>query len=73
MDKRELPFDCMVGTEDEVVTNIYSGETCTLPPDAVAVFDTIKGAEITGNHSLMGKGLAWFSDHFPTEYMILLD
>jgi len=37
------------------------------------VYDTIKGAEITGNYSLLRKGLDWFSEHFPQEYMILLD
>ena len=44
-----------------------------LEPDAVAVFDCIKGAEITKEYDMAQKGLAWFRKYFPKEYMILLD
>ena len=70
---RKLPFDCIVGTEREEVENSLSGEKVTLEPDAVAVFDVIKGAELLGNATLMSKGLYWFRTHFPEEYMVLLD
>ena len=49
----KLPFKIML--EDpkskhalETVTNPYSGQSCQLPRYAVAVYDTIKGAEVTG-------------------------
>jgi len=71
--KRPLPFDCRPYSKSEEVTNPYSGETCTLEPDALAVYDVIKGAEITGNHKLVRKGLDWFRKYFPSEYYTLLD
>ena len=68
-----LPFDCMVGETAETITNPYSGESVELSPEAVAVYDTIKGAEMLGNHDHMEKGIAWFQKYYPKEYMILLD
>ena len=44
----QLPFDCVVGTDFEDIKNPFSGETVNCPPDFVAVYDTIKGAEIVG-------------------------
>ena len=58
--ERPLPFDCIVGTEKEVVQNPYSGESCELEPDAVAVYDTIKGAELMEEFKIVRKGLDWF-------------
>ena len=55
------------------LTNPYSGETATVPAFAVAIYDTIKGAEHTQDHTLMQKGLDWFSRNFTKQYMILLD
>ena len=50
---RKLPFDCKVIDKDPVeVANPYSGETCTLEPDAIAVYDTIKGAELFEQYDL---------------------
>ena len=68
-----LPFECQVGTETETITNPYSGESVELSPEAVAVYDTIKGAEMLGNYDTMQKGLAWFRQYYPQEYMVLLD
>ena len=44
----QLPFDCVVGTDFEDIQNPFSGETVNCPPDFVAVYDTIKGAELMG-------------------------
>ena len=55
------------------VPNMYSGVTASLPWFAVAVYDMIKGAEVTEDYDLMQNGLSWFSKHFPNEYMTLLD
>ena len=68
-----LPFECQVGTETGTITNPYSGESVELSPEAVAVYDTIKGAEMLGNYDTMQKGLAWFRQYYPQEYMVLLD
>jgi hypothetical protein len=56
-----------------VVTNRFSGESCTLEPDAIAVYDCIIGAEMIGDYKRMQKGLNWFRKYFPEEYMVLLD
>ena len=74
----KLPFKIML--EDpkskhalETVTNPYSGQSCQLPRYAVAVYDTIKGAEVTGDVDLMRKGLTWFQKNFIDQYYVLLD
>jgi len=70
----KLPYkDIFVGKADEFVTNPFSGEGCMLKPEAVAVYDTIKGCELFGDYKGVRKGLDWFAKHFPQEYMILLD
>lgn len=69
----KLPFECMVGTENEVITNPFSGQSITLSPEAVAVYDTIQGCQLIGDYKTMRKGLDWFSRHFPEAYMVLLD
>jgi len=71
--KRKLPFDCVVLEHPEEITNKFSGEKVMLPPDAVAVYDTIKGAEIIGNADHLRKGLDWFIDNEPEAYTKLLD
>ena len=77
-----LPFDCEVLEHPEVIKNPFSGESIELQPDAVAVYDSIKGAEYLaqgiddGGHPLWVKvrqGLDWFREHYPKEYMVLLD
>ena len=71
--KRKLPFECVVLQEAEEITNKFSGEKVMLPPDAVAVYDTIKGAELVGNADHLRKGLDWFIKNEPEAYMKLLD
>jgi len=80
--KIKLPFECEVLEHPEVIKNPYSGESIELQPDAVAVYDCIKGAEYLaqgiedGGHPLWVKvrqGLDWFREHYPKEYMVLLD
>lgn len=70
----KLPFkDLLIGTESELITNPFSGESCTLTPEAVAVYDTIRGCEMFGDYKGLRKGLDWFRKHYPQEYMVLLD
>ena len=79
-----LPFDCIVLEEAETVKNPFSGESVQLQPDAVAVYDCIKGAEMMahaqniddGSHELwqtVRKGLDWFIKYEPKAYGVLLD
>jgi hypothetical protein len=71
---RPLPFECAIwDTEPVEVKNRFGYGSCILPPDAVAVYDCIQGAEMCGNWEMMNQGLDWFRKHFPDEYMILLD
>jgi len=71
---RPLPFECAIwDTEPVEVKNRFGYGSCILPPDAVAVYDCIQGAEMCGNWEMMNQGLDWFRKHFPDEFMILLD
>jgi hypothetical protein len=63
----------ILDTEDVRIANRFSGESVMLPPDAVAVYDTLMGAEMMGDYKTVRKGLDWFRRHFPAEYMVLLD
>lgn len=70
----KLPFDCVVlDSEPVLVKNPFSGEGVMLVPEAVAVYDSICGAEMTGDYKTVRKGLDWFRKFFPQEYMVLLD
>jgi hypothetical protein len=70
----KLPFKCEIyDTEPVFVENPFSGRGCTLTPEAVAVYDVIRGAEMLGQYELVRQGLDWFREHFPAEYMTLLD
>jgi len=70
----KLPFDCKILDKEPVeVQNPFTGEKVMLTPEAVAVYDTIKGAEMLGKTDTLQKGLDWFAEHYPNEYMVLLD
>lgn len=70
----KLPFDCTIyDTESQEVFNRFGGGSCMLTPEAVAVYDTIMGAELLSQYSTMRQGLDWFRKYYPNEYMILLD
>mgnify|MGYP006298700293 CR=1 FL=1 len=74
MTNRKLPFPCQIlDSQDVRIANRFSGESVMLPPDAVAVYDTLMGAEMMGDYKTVRKGLDWFRKHFPAEYMVLLD
>ena len=55
------------------VANPYSGQKVMLEPIAVAVYDCVIGAEMTEDNKIMEQGIAWFQEHYPKEYMVLLD
>ncbi len=75
---RHLPFKIMITDPAskhamEEVKNPYSGESCQLPRYAVAVYDTIKGAEVLEDGATMRKGIEWFQKWFTDQYYTLLD
>ena len=54
MKKIKLPFDCMILDSEPVkVSNPFSGESCTLTPEAVAVYDSIMGCQMVGDYKRM--------------------
>ena len=80
-----LPFRVRVlGDEPVIVRNRFGGEKCQLTPEACAVYDaTIEASMMAetvapndGDHparEVVRKGIAWFREYYPAEYMILLD
>ena len=75
------PFDqCYCGAEpttEMTIFNRFSDETFSqsakLPAFAVAIYDTIIGAERTEDYTTVQKGLTWFQKNFVDEYYVLLD
>ena len=71
------PFDqCFMGdtpTKELTIQNPYSNDSVKLPAFAVAIYDTIKGAELTEDYDIVRQGLTWFQKNFTKEYMVLLD
>ena len=75
------PFDqCFFGSEptkEMTIHNRFSDENYTqsakLPAFAVAIYDTIIGAEMSEDYTTMQKGLTWFQKNFVDEYYTLLD
>jgi len=53
--------------------NPYSNDSATLPAFAVAIYDTIKGAELTEDYDIVRQGINWFQKNFTQQYMVLLD
>ena len=63
----------IVDVEPVEIKNPFSGEKVILQPTAVAVYDCIKGAEMVKEYDMVRKGIDWFREHYPKEYMVLLD
>lgn len=63
----------IMDSEPAEVRNPFSGETCTLIPEELAVYDYLKGCEMLGDYDGVRKGLDWFAKMNPEAYMTLLD
>ena len=72
-DEKTLIDELEIGSENEVVKNPFSGESMELCPEAVALYDLIKGAEMLGDYANVETGLAIFSRNWPDAYIVLLD
>ena len=72
--KVTVPFDCKIYPEKQVtVANRFTGQECTMPGYAAAVYDTIIGAEMVEQWDVVRAGLDWFRQHFAEQYMVVLD
>ena len=71
------PFDqCFMGdtpTKELTIQNPYSNDSVKLPAFAVAIYDTIKGAEMTEDYDTVRQGITWFQKNFVEQYYVLLD
>ncbi len=68
------PFEVeIVDVVPTEVVNPFTKQKATLQPTAIAVYDCIKGAEMLEDFDIVEKGLDWFREHYPKEYMVLLD
>mgnify|MGYP003108893582 CR=1 FL=1 len=71
---REIPEGVKILDSEPVeVKNPYTGAAVTLKPDAVAVYDWVKGSELFKDYDSVRKGLDWFKVNEPEAYMVLLD
>ena len=71
---RPLPFECLILDSEPVeVQNPFSGESITLQPDEVAVYDMTMGANMFGKWDLVRDGCSWFRKYNAKAYMVLLD
>jgi len=74
MNKRKLPINCrVIDTKPVEVRNRFTGDPVMLEPDAVAVYDTLMGAEVIQDWKTLRLGLDWFIANEPKAYMVLLD
>lgn len=80
--ERTLLKDIRIGTENEMVTNPFSGVEVELCPEAVAIYDVIRGCQrtldITFNYleeieELLYAAKSVFIKNWPEHYMTLLD
>ena len=72
--KVTVPFDCGISKEKEItIANRFTGQECTMPGYAAAVYDTIIGAEQFGQWEVVRAGLDWFKQYFAKQYMVVLD
>ena len=72
MKTRTLPKGLQILDKEPVeVANPYSGEKVTLQPDAVAVYDMIKGSEAMSLYDDVRTGLDWFRQYDTDAYSVL--
>ncbi len=72
-EEQKLFNELVIGKEKEMVKNPFSGESVELCPEALALYDLIKGAEMVADYENVETGLAIFSRNWPDAYMVLLD
>ena len=84
-----VDLDMYESDDEYMVANRFTGQKVQLTPTATAVYDVTMGAEQMASSmhkegeqmskqedmlwNIVRKGLDWFREHYPKEYMILLD
>ena len=69
-----MPFNCSVYNDKTVkIKNRFTGEETEMPGYAASEYDTIIGAEKFGAWEIVRAGIDWFRQHFPKQYMVVLD
>ncbi len=68
-----FPGIMVLDLEPVAVQNPFSGESYTLTPEEVAVYDYLKGCELVGDYAGLRRGIDWFMDNNAEAYMTLLD
>ena len=69
-----MPFNCSVYNDKTVkIKNRFTGEETEMPGYAASVYDTFIGAESFGAWEIVRAGIDWFRQHFPKQYMVVLD
>ena len=71
--EQKLVDSLHIGSCTEAVVNPYSGVREVLTPLGVALYDYIKGCEMTGNYKNFDTARYLFAKLYPTAYMQLLD
>ena len=71
--EQKLVDSLHLGQTTEAVVNPYSGAREVLTPLGVALYDYIKGCEMTGNYKNFDTARYLFAKLYPSEYMTLLD
>ena len=55
------------------ITNPYSGQSCELDEQGVALYDFVKGCEVLGLNQKFSLGISLFAKLYPSQYYTLLD
>lgn len=71
--QKDLMSDLEVFDKSEEIENPYSGVSCILCPEAVALYDFIKGCEMLGLEKSFQLAINLFRLNWPDEYYKLLD
>lgn len=74
-DSIELPdwFDAEIYDKGDMITNPFSKASIYIDRKALSMYDVIMGANAMENWGIVHKGSDWFREHYPKEYMVLLD
>jgi hypothetical protein len=55
------------------ISNPYSGQSCELDEQGVALYDFVKGCEVLGLNQKFSLGISLFAKLYPSQYYTLLD
>lgn len=71
--EKELLNGLQIGLYNEIITNPFSKVEVDLCPEAVALYDFLRGCEITGDIDSFYMAREVFRKNWPDEFMLLVD